>query len=82
MKHVGVELSSHNLQMLYIPEGIAHGFQTLVDNTEVFYLMSEFYMPECARGVRWNDPIFGIQWPRAVRIISARDQNYPDYRPV
>jgi dTDP-4-dehydrorhamnose 3,5-epimerase len=81
MKHVGVELSSHNRKMLYIPEGVAHGFQTLEDSTEVFYLMSALYAPEYACGVRWNDPVFGIQWPPAARIISARDQNYPDYRP-
>ncbi len=49
--------------MLYVPEGFAHGFQTLEDDTEVFYQMSEFYAPECARGVRWNDPAFGIEWP-------------------
>jgi dTDP-4-dehydrorhamnose 3,5-epimerase len=82
LNHVGIELSSRNRKMLYIPEGLAHGFQTLEDNTEVLYLMSGFYAPECARGVRWNDPIFGIQWPSAVRIISARDQGFPDYRPV
>jgi dTDP-4-dehydrorhamnose 3,5-epimerase len=82
LNHVGIELSSRNRKMLYIPEGLAHGFQTLEDNTEVLYLMSGFYAPECARGVRWNDPIFGIQWPSAVRIISARDQSFPDYRPV
>jgi dTDP-4-dehydrorhamnose 3,5-epimerase len=82
LNHVGIELSSRNRKMLYIPEGLAHGFQTLEDNTEVLYLMSGFYAPECARGVRWNDPILGIQWPSAVRIISARDQSFPDYRPV
>ena len=82
LKHMSVELSSRNRKMLYIPEGVAHGFQTLEDSTEVFYLMSALYAPEYARGVRWNDPVFGIQWPPAVRIISARDQNYPDYRPV
>jgi dTDP-4-dehydrorhamnose 3,5-epimerase len=82
LKHAGIELSSRDRKMLYIPEGMAHGFQTLEDNTEVFYLMSEFYAPECARGVRWNDPIFGIQWPPAVRIISTRDQSFLDYRPV
>jgi len=63
--------------MLYIPEGFAHGFQTLEDETEVFYQMSEFYHPECARGVRWDDPAFGIVWPDTVsRIISVRDQGY------
>ena len=71
-----VELSENNYKTLYIPEGFAHGFQTLEDNTVVFYQMSEFYHPECARGVRWNDPVFGIKWPENVTIISERDKNY------
>ncbi len=75
---VAVELTADNRRMIYIPEGIANGFQTLEDNSEVFYQMSEFYAPESARGVRWNDPAFAIQWPEAQRIISQRDQNYPD----
>jgi dTDP-4-dehydrorhamnose 3,5-epimerase len=67
--------------MLYVPEGIAHGFQTLEDDAEVFYLMSEFYHPECARGVRWDDPAFGIAWPQSDRrIISDRDNAYPDFQ--
>lgn len=82
LKHIGVELSSRNRRMLYIPEGMAHGFQTLEDNTEMFYLMSAFYAPESGRGVRWNDPMLSIQWPLAGRIISARDESFPDYRPV
>jgi dTDP-4-dehydrorhamnose 3,5-epimerase len=82
LKHVGVELTTRNRKMLYIPEGMAHGFQTLEDNTEICYLMSAFYTPECARGVRWDDPVFGIRWPPAVRTISARDQSFPDYQPV
>lgn len=65
--------------MLYIPEGFAHGLQTLEDDTEVFYQMSKFYAPECARGVRWNDPAFGIKWPAGERIILDRDQSYPDF---
>ena len=68
-----------NYNMLYIPEGFAHGFLTLTDNTEVFYQMSEFYMPESARGVRWNDPAFGIMWPIDVAVISERDSKYPDF---
>ncbi|MCS6927204.1 MAG: dTDP-4-dehydrorhamnose 3,5-epimerase [Candidatus Binatia bacterium] len=78
---LAVELSAENYRMLYIPEGFAHGFQTLEDNTEVFYQMSEFYAPECARGIRWNDPAFAIVWPPAERIISPRDQHYPDFVP-
>jgi dTDP-4-dehydrorhamnose 3,5-epimerase len=74
---VAVELTEDNRRMLYIPEGFAHGFQTLEDNTEVFYQISEFYHPESARGVRWDDPAFGIDWPpEDQRVISARDQDY------
>jgi len=76
---LAVELTAENRKMLYIPEGLAHGFQTLEDHTEVLYQMSEFYHPECARGVRWNDPAFGIDWPLNVQIISIRDQQYPDF---
>jgi len=65
--------------MLYIPEGIAHGFQTLEDTSEVFYQMSEFYHSESARGARWNDPAFGIEWPNANPIISDKDRMYKDF---
>jgi dTDP-4-dehydrorhamnose 3,5-epimerase len=78
-QHFAVELCASNGNMLYIPEGFAHGFQTLLDNTEVFYQMSQPYAPQCARGVRWNDPIFGIEWPPAERTIVERDRNYPDF---
>lgn len=78
-QHVAVVLSADNGRMLYIPEGFAHGFQTLDDDTEVFYQMSQFYVPEYARGVRWNDPVFGIDWPAGDRIILERDQCYPDF---
>jgi dTDP-4-dehydrorhamnose 3,5-epimerase len=74
-----IELSALNRTMLYIPEGFAHGLQTLQDDSEVFYQMSEEYHPESARGVRWNDPAFGIEWPDAKRIIAARDAAFPDY---
>lgn len=74
-----VELTAENRKMVFIPEGCAHGFLTLADNAEVFYQMSAFYAPEYARGVRWNDPAFGIQWPVEVRVISERDRNYPDF---
>jgi dTDP-4-dehydrorhamnose 3,5-epimerase len=66
-------------RLLYLPEGVAHGFLTLEDDTEVFYQMSEFYSPEAARGFRWNDPAFSIQWPEAVRVISDRDRTYPNF---
>jgi len=78
-RHVAVVLSRENQKMLYVPEGVAHGFQTLEDDTEVFYQMSEFYSPAHARGVRWNDPAFGIAWPSADRTIHERDQSYPDF---
>ena len=73
---IAEELTEANRRMLYIPEGFAHGFQTLADHTEVSYQMSEFYHPECARGVRWDDPAFKIDWPVADVIVSKRDQSY------
>lgn len=76
---LGVELTAENRRMLYIPEGIAHGFLTLEPQTEVFYQMSEFYYPESARGVRWNDPTFGIHWPQEILIISEKDRQYPNF---
>lgn len=78
MQHIGVELTAENRRMLYIPEGFAHGFQTLADNTEVFYQMSEFYAPEHARAVRWNDPALHIHWPLEVSVISPKDAEIAD----
>jgi dTDP-4-dehydrorhamnose 3,5-epimerase len=78
--HFGVSLSADNLRMLYVPEGCAHGFLTLEDGTEVSYQISEFYDSSCSRGVRWNDPGFGIQWPGEVLVISERDRHYPDFQ--
>lgn len=78
-EHFGIELNDENRTMLYVPEGFAHGFLTLEDNTEVLYQMSAFYAPEVARGVRWDDPAFDIDWPAPVRHIKNRDQNYPDF---
>lgn len=78
-RYESVELSARNGNMLYIPQGFAHGFQTLEDNSEVFYQMSQFYAPEYARGVRWDDPAFGIKWPPAERTILERDRTYPDF---
>lgn len=75
---VAVELTAENRKMLYIPEWMAHGFQTLVDNTEVFYQMSEFYHSESATGLRWDDPVFGIEWKKQQNlIISDKDLSYP-----
>ena len=75
-----IELTADNHRMLYIPEGLAHGFLTLCDDTEVFYQMSEFYTPEFARGVRWNDPAFGIEWPEKIQVMAERDRLYPDFQ--
>jgi dTDP-4-dehydrorhamnose 3,5-epimerase len=74
-----VELTAENRKMIYIPEGFSHGFMTLQDNTEVFYQMSTFYAPACARGVRYNDPAFAVQWPMEVAVISDKDMQYPDF---
>jgi dTDP-4-dehydrorhamnose 3,5-epimerase len=76
---LGVELSAAAGRSLFIPGGFAHGFQTLSDETEVLYQMSEVYAPDYARGVRWNDPAFRIEWPREVTVIADRDATYPDY---
>ncbi len=78
-RHLGVELTAENRLSLYIPAGLAHGFQTLEDETEVFYQMSEFYHPEGARGIRWNDPAFEIEWPSPISVISERDLKFPDF---
>lgn len=80
-KHFGVVLSEENRSMLYIPEMFAHGFQTMEENTEVFYQMSEFYIPDNSKGVRWDDPAFAIQWPHDVSVISERDRTYPNFSP-
>ena len=76
-----VELTADNHRMLYIPAGFAHGFQTLVDNTEVSYQMSSVFVPDSGSGVRWNDPAFGISWPLADMTINERDRTYPQYIP-
>ena len=79
-KHwISTELTEENRRMLYIPKGFVHGFLTLEDDTEVFYQMSEFYHPECARGTRWDDPAFGIEWPTDITVISDKDREYPDF---
>ena len=76
----GVELSATNRRALYVPEGCAHGFLTLTDDSEVLYLISEFWTPDAGRGVRWNDPAFGIAWPGDVIVINDRDRTYPDFQ--
>lgn len=78
-RHFALELSAANRLALYLPPGVAHGFLTLEDGCEVFYQMSELFDPTAGRGVRWNDPAFGIVWPAAVEMISERDRDYPDF---
>jgi len=78
-KWISVELNADNRKMLYIPEGFAHGFLTLTDDTEVFYQMSEFYSPEHARGVRWDDPSFNIRWPLDISVMAEKDRQFPDF---
>jgi len=78
----GVELSADNGVGFYIPAGMAHGFLTLVDETEVLYLMGHHYVPEAATGVRWDDPAFAIDWPAAPSVISERDASWPDHAPA
>ncbi len=76
---IGVELSPENGRMMYVPKGFAHGFQTLKDNTDVYYQISECYAPESQRGVRWNDPAFNIRLREPVTVISKRDAEYSDF---
>ena len=76
----GTELSADNGRMLYIPIGMAHGFQTLEDGTEIHYQMSHYYVADQARGVRFDDPAFGIDWPLPDPIVSERDRQFPDFR--
>jgi dTDP-4-dehydrorhamnose 3,5-epimerase len=76
------ELTESNHRALYIPEGFAHGFQTLEDNCEVFYQMYEFFAPECSAGVRWDDPAFSIEWPLATPVISAKDLTYAGFQKI
>lgn len=79
LRHFGVALTADERNMLYVPKGVYHGFLTLEPNCEVFYQMSEFYVPGKSLGVRWDDPAFGIEWPREVRVMSDRDRSYPDF---
>ena len=79
LQWTAIELNSDNRHTLYVPEGVAHGFITLADATEVFYQTSENYSAESASGVRWDDPAFSIDWPARPAVISERDRGYPDY---
>jgi dTDP-4-dehydrorhamnose 3,5-epimerase len=78
---VGAELSADNLAALFIPEGVAHGFLTLEPDTDVLYQIAPAYRPGHEAGVRWDDPAFGVAWPAAPALMSARDAGYPDYLP-
>ena len=80
-KWFGAELTAENRLMMYVPRGFAHGFVTLTEDTEAFYLVSDFYAPQEERGIRWNDPRFGIEWPVEPTEISAKDAAWPDYDP-
>jgi dTDP-4-dehydrorhamnose 3,5-epimerase len=73
----GVELSAENGRMLYVPEGCAHGYQTLEDETEMYYMASEYYTPNAASGLRFDDPTFGIRWPLTATVVSEQDRNWP-----
>jgi len=78
---IGVELTEESRSMLYLPGDCGHGFQTLVDDTEVFYMVSSVYVPESGRGFRWDDPAFGVEWPETEeRVIIERDQEYADFK--
>lgn len=76
-KWTGIKVTATHRQMLYVPEGFAHGFETLADHTEIFYQVSTPYSPQAERGIRWNDPAFGIQWPILVSVISKKDEQHP-----
>jgi dTDP-4-dehydrorhamnose 3,5-epimerase len=80
LRHYALELRADSGRALFVPTGCAHGFQTLEDETQVFYQMSAFYAPDAGRGIRWNDPRFRISWPIPDPILHPRDAAYPDYR--
>ena len=82
MKHAGVELSRANRKALFVPAGCAHGFQTLTEDVEVLYEMSDFYEPDLGFGVRWNDPAFGVEWPIDEPVLNTRDATYEDFTPA
>jgi dTDP-4-dehydrorhamnose 3,5-epimerase len=78
-QHVAYELNSRSHNSLYIPSGFAHGFQTLEEDTEIVYMMSDYYRPDLQDGVRYNDPAFDINWPLPLSSISSQDLDYPDF---
>jgi dTDP-4-dehydrorhamnose 3,5-epimerase len=78
-KWISLTLDAKKHNMVYVPEGCAHGFLTLADKTEVLYQISEFYHPDLGRGIRWNDPAFQFVWPQKIEVISERDRSFPDF---
>jgi dTDP-4-dehydrorhamnose 3,5-epimerase len=78
---IGVDLTADNAVALFVPEGFAHGFLALEDDSDIYYHMSRSYEPDVAIGFRWDDPVFSIEWPRAPSLMSERDRTYPDYDP-
>lgn len=80
-QHFSVNLTAENRRMLYVPKGFAHGFITLVPNTEAFYMVDEFYAPELERGIRWDDRRFAIDWPMQPTVMSDKDRSHPDFDP-
>ncbi len=78
----GAELSAANRRMMYVPKGFAHGFITLTEDAEAFYLVDEFYTAKLERGVRWNDPCFEIRWPIEPQLVSEKDSNHPSFDPA
>ena len=82
LQHRAIELNAARGRALYIPKGFAHGFQSLTDDAQLFYQMSEFYQPAAQRGLRWDDPRFAIDWPERPPILSSRDASYPDFEPA
>ena len=78
-KWFGIELTEENYKMLFVPEGFAHGFQSLVDNTEIIYQVSEFYTPNSELGIHWNDPTFNIKWPLEEKIITEKDDSWKPF---
>ena len=81
LQSFGAELTAQNRSMMYVPEGCAHGYLTLEDDSEVLYPVTEFYHPEAEAGLRWNDPVVSVSWPELPRIVSPKDQAWPDFRP-
>ena len=81
-KHFGAELTAENRRMMYVPQGFAHGFLTLSDDTEAVYLVSSYYDPDRERGVRFDDPKFAIEWPEAPAVVSDKDRAHPDFDPA